>query len=209
MGEGGSGNRKVDGSGGICRILKENMIDPSANSEVSGKLEKALHTTNQINSLFFVSALSITYTFSFSPGPHLRPMICLSTTGPLSKSKLQTTISFIHLSIRPLTWGVISGGGLGSPGRRVYPNRSVAERGDFADVFVLRDDSFLCVLRERLRCTLSFLFPLLVRREEIDDLSEGPENGVGDGEGGLAELGREGPAWDSELWSGLEVDIRA
>ena len=42
IGEGGSGSDKVDGSGGKLRILKENMIDPSANNEVSGKLEKAL-----------------------------------------------------------------------------------------------------------------------------------------------------------------------
>jgi len=42
IGEGGSGSDKVDGSGGILRILKENMIEPSANNEVSGKLEKAL-----------------------------------------------------------------------------------------------------------------------------------------------------------------------
>ena len=77
----------------------------------------------------------------------------------------------------------------------MYPNRSVAESADFEDVFVLRDDSFLCVLRERLRCTFPFPFPfpLPVRRDGREDLSEGPE-GVGDGEGGLAELGREGPA---------------
>lgn len=75
-----------------------------------------------------------TYTFSFSPDPHLRPTMFLSTTGPLSRSKLQTTISLTHLSIRPLTAGVMSGGGLGSPGLRVYPNLSVAESGDLAEV---------------------------------------------------------------------------
>ena len=42
IGEGGSGRDSVEGSGGILRILKENIMDPSANSEVSGKLEKAL-----------------------------------------------------------------------------------------------------------------------------------------------------------------------
>jgi hypothetical protein len=42
IGDGGSGNANVEGSGGILLILNENMIDPSANKEVSGKLEKAL-----------------------------------------------------------------------------------------------------------------------------------------------------------------------
>jgi hypothetical protein len=42
MGDGGSGNERVDGSGGMCLILKENCIDPSANREVSGNDENAL-----------------------------------------------------------------------------------------------------------------------------------------------------------------------
>jgi hypothetical protein len=42
IGDGGSGRASVEGSGGILLILKENMIDPSANNEVSGKLENAL-----------------------------------------------------------------------------------------------------------------------------------------------------------------------
>jgi hypothetical protein len=100
------------------------MMDPSANNEVSGKLENALlissvHETEEA-----------TYTFSFSPGPHLRPIIRRSTTGPLSKSKLHTTISFTHLPTFLAISGVINGGGRGSPGRREYPSRSVADRGD-------------------------------------------------------------------------------
>lgn len=39
MGDGGSGNVVSTGS---CRILNENWISPSANSDVSGKLENAL-----------------------------------------------------------------------------------------------------------------------------------------------------------------------
>jgi hypothetical protein len=128
IGEGGSGNDRVDGSGGILRILKENMMDPSAKREVSGKLEKAL--SYQLNSH------RQTYTFSFSPGPHLLPIIRRSTTGPLSRSKLQTTISLIHLPTFLAISGVINGGGLGSPGRREYPIRSVADKGDLADVLV-------------------------------------------------------------------------
>jgi hypothetical protein len=42
IGEGGSGSDRVDGSGGILRILNENMMEPSENSDVSGKLENAL-----------------------------------------------------------------------------------------------------------------------------------------------------------------------
>lgn len=45
MGDGGSGNERVDGSGGICLILKENCIEPSANREVSGNDEKALQAS--------------------------------------------------------------------------------------------------------------------------------------------------------------------
>jgi hypothetical protein len=41
-GEGASDWVRVRGSGGMCRILKENTMDPSAKREVSGKDEKAL-----------------------------------------------------------------------------------------------------------------------------------------------------------------------
>lgn len=42
MGEGGSGTMSDLGSGGMRRILKEKMIDPSAKRDVSGKEENAL-----------------------------------------------------------------------------------------------------------------------------------------------------------------------
>ena len=76
----------------------------------------------------------MTYTFSFSPGPHLRPITRRSITGPLSRSKLHTTISLIHLPMRSAKVGLTSGGGLGSPGRLDHPSRfdgvtSVAEKG--------------------------------------------------------------------------------
>lgn len=91
----------------------------------------------------------------------------------------------------------MSGGGLGSPGRRLYPNLSVADNGDLADVLVLSDDSFLCVLSDRLRCTLPLPFPLLlpfsVRRGGRVDFSTSP-GCRGDGDDGLAEDGRDGPA---------------
>jgi hypothetical protein len=70
IGEGGSGSDKVDGSGGILRILKENMMEPSANNEVSGKLEKAL--SYQFNSKWTHVHILL---FSRSPSPTNDPAL--------------------------------------------------------------------------------------------------------------------------------------
>ena len=74
-----------------------------------------------------------THTFSFSPGPHRRPAALRSTTGPLSRSKLHTTISFTHLLIRRLVSSSKIGGGLGSPGRRLKPSLALGFRVEVAD----------------------------------------------------------------------------
>lgn len=54
-----------------------------------------------------------THTFSFSPGPHRRPTALRSTTGPRSKSKLQTTTSFTQRLIAAAVLSSTNGGGRG------------------------------------------------------------------------------------------------
>lgn len=93
-----------------ARILKEYEMWPSAKSDVSGKAEKALFESGSRSGQPF-GALDRReegkgpYMLAFSPFAHGRPTILRSTTGPLSKSKLQTTISSSHRFIFDATSG--------------------------------------------------------------------------------------------------------
>ena len=153
------------------------------------------------------SQVGSTHTFSFSPGPHLLPMIRRSTTGPRSRSKLQTTISLIHLPILSAVEEATKGGGRGSPGRRCHPSL-VLGYGSTAELGVLflpepegpgcdasceersYEGTRTCRFNERERPTV---FPLEVRRAIGRVGIRLEEDGVAwSGERGSAEEGRTG-----------------
>lgn len=101
-------------------------MEPSVKREVSGKDENALHLISLVCPAW--KGDQAPHTFSFSPGPQRRPAARRSTTGPLSRSKLHTTISLTHLPILRATSSPTNGGGLPSPGFLDHPNRLLGVR---------------------------------------------------------------------------------